>query len=202
MHHLKNTLLRGYWIASVIVLSMFLPVDIEAGIYKWRDENGKLHFSSVPPKSSKSIQPDTSPLETPFKPTLSQGRVYCGTKAGPRVSSNTLEYLISIQRLLRSKKIATNFGQYSTSGEDRCLVNWANKELEAYSKQMARFEKKYQQALHKLNSAVTHKANKCPQARGMMIGKEAQDWAFCQNTQDTKITQAKQVIRQLKPLFE
>ena len=178
MHHSRNTILKRYWIVSFIALSIFTSACVEAGIYKWRDENGKLHFSSVPPKSSKTIQPDTPPLETSFKPIISQGRVYCGSKAGPSLDNDLLGYLISLKRLLRNKKMAESFGKFSISGEDSCLVNWANQELRNYSRQLDRFEWKYKQALSKLKAATVGKAEKCPKARGMMIGTSASNWVF------------------------
>lgn len=40
----------------VLLLLMFVSADMSAGIYKWTDENGKVHFSDKPPLEQKAEQ--------------------------------------------------------------------------------------------------------------------------------------------------
>ncbi|MCG8487667.1 MAG: DUF4124 domain-containing protein [Chromatiales bacterium] len=56
---------RNKLLAGVYLLLLVLPINAQAVIYKWYDENGKVHYSqSPPPKGSQRAPIDTSTFST------------------------------------------------------------------------------------------------------------------------------------------
>jgi hypothetical protein len=52
---------RNRFFTGLCLLLLFIPVSAQAVIYKWYDENGKVHYSqSPPPKGSQRAPIDTS----------------------------------------------------------------------------------------------------------------------------------------------
>ena len=50
--------------ALLLLLSLALPLQVAAQVYKWTDELGRTHFTDSPPEGAKSKQIEISPLNT------------------------------------------------------------------------------------------------------------------------------------------
>ncbi|MBV2122625.1 MAG: DUF4124 domain-containing protein [Candidatus Thiodiazotropha sp. (ex Ctena orbiculata)] len=56
---------RNLCLSAACLLLLLLPLNAQAVIYKWYDENGKVHYSqSPPPKGSQRAPIDTSTFST------------------------------------------------------------------------------------------------------------------------------------------
>lgn len=102
----------------IIFATIALPPQLDAQVYKWTDEFGRIHFTDSPPKGAKTKQIEISPLNTYNSPsqesinnTLSRPTGITAKKAKVIVYSTTwCGVCKKAKRWLRQNKIA--FSEY------------------------------------------------------------------------------------------
>lgn len=88
-------------------LSLLISTTAQAGMYKWTDEQGNVHYSQQPPrdKQYEKMKVDKAPrsANTPSESTSATGSGNGGTSSGQNPESKTVEDEISKNAAVRSQ---------------------------------------------------------------------------------------------------
>jgi hypothetical protein len=85
--------------------------------------------------------------------------------------------------------------------EYKCLIGWAENELQKNDKQLQELQAEYRALSAQYQNASAKKQQDCPQREGWLIGEEAEQWASCDRAQGGDMSRAKKRMKQLLPLM-
>jgi len=120
-----KTMTKSFITTLLMLFALSLPQQLNAELYKWTDELGRIHFTDTPPEGAKAKPIDIGPLntydspsESSIKDTLSRPTGVTARK--PKVilySTTWCGYCKKVRKWLRQKKIA--FSEYDTEKSER-----------------------------------------------------------------------------------
>jgi hypothetical protein len=185
----------------------------EAKVYKWVDDQGVVHFTQTPPVTQQtSGKLETVEISTGrITPRFRDGRQYCGSQSIPEGDSEIVRYLISVKMYLSTYKEnlayvrqnhSSGVNQNEQVDEYKCLIGWAESELEKHDRQLQELQAEYRSLSAAFQSASGKKQQECPQFEGWLVGDDAEKWATCDRAYGRDMDQAKKRMKQLLPLME
>ncbi len=210
--------IKGY--GFMLRFSVFIIVSLcllsgvtQAKIYKWVDDQGVVHFTQTPPVNQqklgqlKELKMNAGRLSPRFR----DGQLYCGSQSIPNGDSDVLRYLVSVKMYLASYKenlvyIRQNNiagpGQNERIDEYKCLVGWAERELEKNDKQLQELRAEYRFLTAQYQDLSGKKQEGCPQQEGWLVGDDARDWVACDRAYGGDMSKIKKRMKDLFPIIE
>ncbi len=148
----------GLCLLTIMVLGTAAPA--QAGVYKWMDESGQVHYSETPPPQLKPDQvkrievktdtPEQPPTVSPVSAS-SEAPLKCGSITLPQNIPSPVARLAQLKqaRAIWQKYLEENSGSSDAEilqrvDDRRCAIEYANRELQALSEVEADVERNYQ----------------------------------------------------------
>lgn len=189
----------------ITVVLMFLMSPLHAGVYKWTDANGQVHYSQTPPPKSVETSGEAkvmNNLSRKYFPRMQDGDTYCAGEKLYNFTShdvkNTIFMLIDEKH--RTEQLAASESDTERRDILRCKVQFYKTELEQHNNRIAQIRNEYE-SLEKRRKALSEsKRTNCHSESSLLIGDEARSMAGCLDRHDS-IYDIENRLRELKRVY-
>ncbi len=198
-----------------LLLCLFLLPTVmasAAGVYRWVDENGTVHYTQTPPPKADRVG-DVESVSTSvgvYSPRRRDGALYCGSRRVPLDPVYPeAEALYRLKEYREQQK--ERFQRSSSSGgsvnaqsveEQRCLLGWADSQWREHEPTLAELRRELQDLERRHQALLRSKQRGCPSDAGMLFGEDARKWAACNRELNPDLRATSARMQTLRRLFD